>query len=291
MDSVANRLHRCARPSANRTSPPKQNDRRNRRLRLPDRRYLSGRFRSQVLCRWSAPLSLRNEGHSGKFARERNTSMSLTQAETIFASIHENGLNDLVATFFTARPRHLVYGSSLFVPATTAMATNVPTLPLPGIPGGLHYGLVFTIPVIDLHPDSSGGSSPLPSGPGEFSLRTQVSLVIACGRLRDPRQDDQTGLVPLVTHLELHATGRPTIATFGPGAGVIGLEITRVEIVDIKPDSLETILECLLLQILRSALANLQLPFQAFTVGFVQLLLVAGPIIEEDQIKLRGLIA
>jgi hypothetical protein len=217
--------------------------------------------------------------------------MSLTQAETIFTSVHENGLNDFVTAFFTARPRHLLYGSSLFVPMTTAVATNVPPLPFPGIPGGLHYALNFTIPVIDLHPDSSGGVSPLPPKPGEFSLRTRVSLVIACGRLRDPRQDDQTGLRPLVTDLELHATGRPTVVTLGPGVGTIGLDITRVEIVDIKPDSLETILECLMLQILRSALANLQLPFQAFTVGFVQLLLVAGPIIEDDQIKLRGLVA
>ena len=33
--------------------------------------------------------------------------MSLTEAETVFAGVHEAGVNDLFEAFFTARPRFL----------------------------------------------------------------------------------------------------------------------------------------------------------------------------------------
>ena len=32
--------------------------------------------------------------------------MSLTQAENVFAGIHEDGINDFLRAFFTARPRY-----------------------------------------------------------------------------------------------------------------------------------------------------------------------------------------
>src|SRR5215470_6051084 len=76
--------------------------------------------------------------------------MSLTQAEAVFASIHETALNDLLTAFFTDRPRYRVYGSMSFVPSTTVAETNMPAIPFPGVPGGIQWRVRLGIPKIDL---------------------------------------------------------------------------------------------------------------------------------------------
>ncbi|MFN0277219.1 MAG: hypothetical protein ACKVRN_01315 [Pyrinomonadaceae bacterium] len=45
--------------------------------------------------------------------------MSLTETEPVFASIHEDALNDVLTAFCKNRPLYLVYGSPAFVPAMT----------------------------------------------------------------------------------------------------------------------------------------------------------------------------
>jgi hypothetical protein len=100
--------------------------------------------------------------------------MSLTETEQVFAGVTEDAVNDLMIAIFTARPRYLIYGSPLFAPATTASVTQVPAIPFPGVSGGIHYAVVFTIPKVDFHPDDSGGASPLPPGLGQFTLTTTV---------------------------------------------------------------------------------------------------------------------
>jgi hypothetical protein len=213
--------------------------------------------------------------------------MSLTQGDTILAAIHEAGVNDFMTAFFTARPRHLVYGTPGFVPATTVAATSIPAIAFPGVPGGIDLLVVFSRPTVDLHPDSSGGGSPLPPGPGQFAVQTSVRLTVGCKRARD-----QTGegaqFTPLTTELKLFALGHPEVSVFGPGSGEIRLSLDKLEIVDIEPDSLETVLECLLLMMLRAALLNFKLPFSAFTIEFITLVLKNGPLIADDQVKVFG---
>jgi hypothetical protein len=72
------------------------------------------------------------------------------------------------------------------------------------------------------------------------------------------------------------------------GEDAIALAVDAVEIVDIKPDELESVLECLLFMILQAVLAEVRLPLRALRAGAFQLIPVVGPLIEDDRIKMRG---
>jgi hypothetical protein len=213
--------------------------------------------------------------------------MSLTQAETVFGSVDEQGIDDLLRAFFTARPRHLSYGAPAFVPVTTVARTSIPALVFPGVPGGIHYSIEFAIPTVDIHPDSSGGT-PLPPGKGEFVVATAVRMCVLCGPRRHPEKDDDRQERPICVELRLFARCRPIVVMPTPGSGQLGIEVLQVEIVDIKPDELESILECVLKAILQAALANFRLPFNTITAGAFGLILLAGPAAEDNQIKVRG---
>ena len=106
--------------------------------------------------------------------------MSLTETETVFASIHENALNDLLRAFFTARPHYLHYGSPSFVPATTVAETSMPAIAFPGVPGGIQWRVRLTIPVVDLFKQSSPLPPELTLSPGEFSAHIGVELCLDC---------------------------------------------------------------------------------------------------------------
>jgi hypothetical protein len=211
--------------------------------------------------------------------------VSFTEVQTVFGGVHENGINDFLRAFLTARPRYIVYGSPGFIPTTTAAATSVPVISFPGVPGGIQFAVVFAIPIVDLNPATGVGSAPLPPGPGQFTLRTTVTLVLACGQAGD----NQTGLnfrrfVPLVATLGVLARG--TIVRIG---GSVGLQVSDVELVDVTPDALESLLECLIRMLLQAALSNVLIPIDALVVGAVPLLtLVRGPEIATDQVKLWG---
>jgi hypothetical protein len=213
--------------------------------------------------------------------------MSLTLADTVMAAVHENGVNDFMAAFFRARPRHLVYGTPEFVPVTTVNATSISPMivPTPFGSGTIDLLIVFAPPTLDFNPDSSGGTSPLPPGPGQLAVRTTVELTVAC---RPGVGRHEAEVEPLSASLNLFATGAP----FDFGVGLYVTEtifnLDRLEIVDIAPDHLESVLECLMLMMLRAALRNFRLPFSAMSVGFFEFVLKNGPLIENDQIKVFG---
>jgi len=214
--------------------------------------------------------------------------MSLTEAQHVFAGAHEDGINDLLRAFFTARPRHLTYVTPALAPSTGAF-TSVSPIGFPGIPGGIDYAVSFSIPTVDFHPDSSGGASPLPLGSGQLGIRTTVTLTVLCNRrVRPPDGNEVVPSTPINTALDVFARGKPTVTFLGPGVGDIGFELDTVELVDIKPDSLESVLECVLLMILQGLLANVRLPFKAVTIGAFALVLQRGPESEDDQVKLYG---
>lgn len=237
--------------------------------------------------------------------------MSLTQAESVFASIHEDALNDALTAFCSDRPRYLVYGSPAFVPTTTVAETSIASIPFPGVPGGIQWRIRFAIPHIDLFKQSSPLPPELTLGPGRFSAQLAVELCLDCGRVRiDPRpprdkpgerapndrrhddhvKDDRHPLREVTCcKLELFAVGHIEHVLTSTGEDAIALAVDAVEIVDIKPDEVEAVLECLLFMILQAVLAEIRLPLRALRVGAFQLALTVGPLIEDDQIKMRGI--
>jgi hypothetical protein len=213
--------------------------------------------------------------------------MSFTRTEHAFGEIHEQGINDLFAAFFGARPRHLNYGTPSFIPTTTAAGTSIAAVAFPGVPGGIEFAVSFGIPTVDVHPDSSGGSSPLVPGPGQLAISTRVILALLC---RDGRRTNQVshGATALSAGFGVFGLCTPVVISPAPGTGEIGIRLDRIKIVDIKPDALESIIECLIRMILKAALANVRLPFNTLTAGAFGLALLVGPTAEDDQIKVRG---
>jgi hypothetical protein len=237
--------------------------------------------------------------------------MSLTQAEAVFASIHETALNDLLTAFFTDRPRYLVYGSPSFVPSTTVAETTMAAIAFPGVPGGIQWRVTLGIPRVDLFKQTMPLPPELSLNPGQFSASLDFELCLDCRRLKiDPRpprgkQDDRKDdkrprddrlpkdeRHPLAEvtccKLKVFAVGHLEHVLAVTGEDAIALAVDAVEIVDIKPDELESVLECLLFMILQAVLAEVRLPLTALRAGAFQLIPVVGPLIEDDHIKMRG---
>lgn len=234
--------------------------------------------------------------------------MSLTETEAVFASIHETALNDLIRAFCTDRPRYLVYGSPAFVPFTTVAETAMGAIPFPGIPGGINWRIRLGIPHVDLFKQTDPLPPELSMGPGQFSGSLDAELCIDCRRLRidprpprpkDPRHygqpthpdrpDDKHPLSELTCfRLRVFMLGHLEHVLASTGEDAVLLAVDQVEIVDIKPDELESFLECLLFMILQAVLAEIRLPLRALRAGAFQLVPVVGPLIEDDQIKMRG---
>jgi hypothetical protein len=231
--------------------------------------------------------------------------MSLTESEAVFASIHETALNDLLTAFFTDRPRYGVYGSPSFVPSTTVSETSMAAIPFPGVPGGIQWRVRLGIPKVDLFKQTLPLPPELSLNPGQFSARLDVELCLDCRRLKiDPRpprggpNDRKNDREPRDTRhpleevtcckLKVFAVGHIEHVMAVTGEDAIALAVDAVEIVDIKPDELESVLECLLFMILQAVLAEVRLPLRALRAGAFQLIPVVGPLIEDDRIKMRG---
>lgn len=201
--------------------------------------------------------------------------MSLTQAQNIFGGVDEAGINDLLQAFFTARPRYLTYGTPQFVPVTTVQATSVAPVSF----FGLNIEFMITcdpIPIVDITPGGAG-STALTPGVNEFTVRTTLNFFVVINNL--PR---------ITGSLEVLGLCAPFVAVATPGTGQIGITLKRVEIVDITPDPVESLIEALALGILQTVLATVRLPFNTLTMGAFGLILLAGPTAETNQIKVRG---
>lgn len=92
--------------------------------------------------------------------------MSLTDVQTVFASIHETAINDVLTAFCNARPRYLNYGSPAFTPVTTASETRMDAIAFPGVSGGIQWRLRLGTPKIDLFRQSNALPPELTLGPG-----------------------------------------------------------------------------------------------------------------------------
>jgi len=227
--------------------------------------------------------------------------MSLTQAHDVFAAIHENGLDDLLRRFFSARPKYLNYGSPGFVAATTVSATQMPAIQFPGVPGGIDWSVRFERPRVDAHPQSAGLPPELdPLGPQRVSIHTAVQICVECssGERRDDhgepdRPNDNPDrpigkvLRPTCFIVEVFAIAHAERSS-SPTGDALRLVVDAIELVDLEPNGLESVIECLLLQILRAVLASVRLPLTALRAGAFELVPAAGPFIEDDQIEMFG---
>jgi hypothetical protein len=236
--------------------------------------------------------------------------MSLTETHEVFAGVHEDALNDLITAFCTDRPRYLVYGSPAFVPATTIAETTMPAIAFPGVPGGIQWRVHLSIPRVDLHQQSSPLPPELTLGPGQFSASLSVRICLDCRRLKiDPRPprdkpgttghdrppDDTQGRPHPPSELtccglSVFAVGHLEHVLTTTGEDAIALAVDAVEIVDITPPALESLLECLLFMILQAVLAEIRLPLRALRAGAFSLTLTQGPFIEDHQVKARGVV-
>lgn len=240
--------------------------------------------------------------------------MSLTEGWAVFVSAHESALNDLVTALTTARPHLLSYGSPAFTPVSTRFDTAMAAIPFPGT-GGIDWHVRFTTPHLDLYKQEDPLPPELTLGPGEFSLTTTVQLCVDCtgrGGKGDPthgeraqgaderaareaakaereRWDESRGKArnPICTELGVAAIGH-LVPTSSGGEPAVGFALDAIELVDVTPDSLESVLECLLGTVLRAVLATLAIPLSAIRVGAFTLTPAQGPLIEADAVLARG---
>jgi hypothetical protein len=221
--------------------------------------------------------------------------MSLTEAQEIFGGVHEDGVNDILRAIFTTRPRYLNYGSVGFVPATSVNVTQMPSIPFPGVPGGIDWAVQIDIPIVDLHPETAGLPPELNMGPEQISVQTTARVCIACDSSRskgDKGQRDKKHHYPgklnaRCFEVKVFAIGHAE-RDFGFDGESLVIIVDAIELVDIEPNEIESVIECLLLQILRAVLANVKLPLEALRAGAFSLTLVRGPEVEEDQAKIYG---
>jgi len=222
--------------------------------------------------------------------------MGLTEAQHVFGGIHEDGVNDLLAAFFKARPRHLVYGSPGFVAVTTMTEAPMPAIPFPGVPGGIDWSMTLDRPVVDLHPETCSLPPQLTLGPGQFSVRTRVKVRLACASRRpndggpqNPDGHSDDGGPPTVVRarcleVSVFALGHFESTETSSGQDAVRIAINVIELVDLEPEPLEAAIEYLILQTLRAVLAAVRLPLEALRVGALSLTLQRCPEIKAHKL-------
>jgi hypothetical protein len=103
---------------------------------------------------------------------------------------------------------------------------------------------------------------------------------------RDDRDDWGKARNPVCCKLGVFAVGH-VVRTWVGGKESIGFALDGLEIVDVEPNALESVLECLLMMILRSVLANLSLPVTALELATFTLTPTQGPLIDVNRVLAR----
>lgn len=222
--------------------------------------------------------------------------MSLTGAHHAFVAAHEDGMNVIIEAFRIARPRLFSYGSSALggglAPAPTSLMSDIT---IPGTSVAFPIRIDFPFLKIDCFPANPGSGLPpelTPLAVDEFSIEAIVELtVLCCRRVPDPdiSTHEPQECEELTAKLALWAIGSPTATPAGGGVTNLGLTVRAVEIVEIDPNELENILECLLKMILDQAvLPRITFALDKITTDFFTLVLADGPHVDEDRIFALG---
>ncbi len=211
--------------------------------------------------------------------------MSFTGTHHLFGGISETGIDHFLDVFFTARPHLLAYGTSYYA-TNQNLVTLLDTSSLPGFLAGLNLLVRFSIPTVDITPQDNS-TEPLPPGIDQFTLYTDVQIRFLCGN-PDQGRGGEKGAHEIVLALKLAALCTPQVVDATPGTGSIGITLIAVKVIGIADAAIEQILECILAAFLRSALNQLTIPFNVFTLDGVSLTLQQGPVAATDQIEVFG---
>lgn len=82
--------------------------------------------------------------------------------------------------------------------------------------------------------------------------------------------------------------GLCAIGSIDHGTSDLGLHIEQLEIKNINPDSLESVIECLMLMMLQSAFLPLRIPYDALPIQIGHITPATGPEIRDDQVQLTA---
>ena len=217
--------------------------------------------------------------------------MSLTGVHHAFASLHEEGLRVAIEAFRAARPWYFSYATSMLgggpPPAT---ATLMDPIAIPGSAVSFHYRIDVLNIVVDCFPANAGSGLPVELAPlvaDEFSLRADLQMTVLCPRRIIRRQ--VVAWEPISARLSLWLVGSPTATPAVGGAWRLGISSRGVEIVDITPKELESILGCFLQTVLTQALLpRLTFLLDKITTDFFTLTLADGPHVNDDRIFVLG---
>lgn len=204
--------------------------------------------------------------------------MSYTQEQTLYAAVHENGLNDLFQAFFGVRGHYLEYATPAYTQGVSpAMATALPPIIIDLLPLfylDIEYLIKFSIPTVDIVPAVITGI--LDPGFNQFRVKSGVKLEMTINNIQ---------LFSVL--VDVFGLCEPMVVSSTPGTGSIGIKLKQIEIVDLPPP-FEDIAEFILFPILKFALANVHIPFNTMTVGAFVFQLLQGPLADQNLLKLRG---
>lgn len=224
--------------------------------------------------------------------------MSFTQAEHLFAGMHETGINDIFKAFFTARSRHRLYATSNYVTLPPASQTNIPPITI-ALPDPQHPILIiqiffeveFTIPVVDINPNTTTPPSVFILNPpqigmaGEFSVMTTLHVKHLNVFFNFP---PFTIPIPPIPPITVYGRCEPVVANFN-GAGAIGIKVKQAKVViPLLPPWLQPYLDLIMFFILKAIFKNVIIPFDTVMLGEFGLILQVGPYAEQHQFKVRG---
>ncbi len=213
--------------------------------------------------------------------------MALTAGHAAYAALHEDGINKFIRNVHLVRPHYFHYATSVFGGGTTNISLLNP-LEVPGIGSVIQYSIDISQPVIDFVPQDAGSilPAPLALGPDQFSLTAEVRICIACGLLDKREQRDQWSPKKLCSTLKVWAVGHPTVQPLSATDKLIGLQIDQIVVKNIC--DLEQIVECIAELMVNALLERLQQKVSELVLGAFGLILAAGPVISDDQLKVWG---
>ena len=217
--------------------------------------------------------------------------MALTDHCDVFGSFHEDGFNRIINHIQLQRPSLFNYGTEDIIKNeklrcqpievhsgvgqyNNPLITASPYLPIPGYSGpfGMSYIMQLTKLKIDFHPSNTIGLPPELNPPlKDQQLALSASFCVGMGcpdqryideiSLKNPEKDDKREQRPVSPErgfpfrklncfcLEIFA-----VLHIDRTNNYIELKLDGLEIVDIKPEGLENILECYIETIIRLSL-------------------------------------
>ena len=287
--------------------------------------------------------------------------MALTQFSDLFASVHENAINNVVLQMQRQRPSLFNYGTVTFVQKPNRLCQpitnfidgdvnlfgnpvvhkeNLLTIPGYNGPYGMEYCLQLRELSIDIHPGNVHSLPPelTPLAKQRFSLKGKVCVGLGCPETeflkeiapvekpffpeldlgkditqpnREPPKEDANSAgkdeppkapdrpvhfrEPICFCLDLFAVFHLEMEGAADNP-ILALKLDNLEMVDVKPDGLENMVECFIkTMIIMSILPKVRLALRALVFNIAKVLTIEptpvsanvpfNPALEDNQIK------